>query len=181
MRHQKHGRKLGRKSAHRHAMFSNMVTSLVIHERIETTDAKAKELKRIADRAISWGTSVGELTAKDRTKLDAAEKARVVHAMRMAGRWINQPEALTKLFGEVAPKLKGRPGGYTRVLKTRVRRGDAAPMSFVELVSREAKVEAPAPEPEKKGGKKAKAAKAEPTAEAKPKATRKKKSEEAAP
>jgi large subunit ribosomal protein L17 len=180
MRHQKQGRKLGRKSAHRHAMFSNMVTSLVLHERIETTDAKAKELKRIADRTISWGTSVGDLTAKDRTKLDAAERARVVHAMRMAGRWIHDPEALTKLFGEVATALKGRPGGYTRVLKTRIRRGDAAPMSFVELVSRKPPEEAKPEEPAKKGGKKAKA-QAEAGAEAKPKATRKKKSEEVTP
>lgn len=180
MRHQKQGRKLGRKSAHRHAMFSNMVTSLVLHERIETTDAKAKELKRIADRAISWSTRVGDLTAKDRTKLDSDERARVVHAMRMAGRWVNTSEALTKLFGEVAPKLKGRPGGFTRVLKTRVRRGDNAPMSFVELVSREAEVEAQSePSAPAKGGKKAKAEAA--PAEAKPKATRKKKSEEAAP
>jgi large subunit ribosomal protein L17 len=135
-------------------MFSNMVTSLVIHERIETTDAKAKELKRIADRAISWGTSVGDLTAKDRDKLDAAERARIVHAMRMAGRWIHDREALSKLFGEVAPRLKGRTGGFTRVLKTRIRRGDAAPMSFVELVSREESVAAPSTEDKGKKAKK---------------------------
>lgn len=178
MRHQKAGRKLGRTSAHRHAMFSNMLTSLVIHERIETTDAKAKELKRLADRTISWGTSVGDLTAKDRSKLDAGERARVVHAMRMAGRWIKDSDALTKLFGEVAPRFKGRPGGYTRVLKTRVRIGDAAPMSFVELVGRIEKADAK-PEPEA-GGKK-KGAKAEASAEAKPAKKSKKKSEEAAP
>jgi large subunit ribosomal protein L17 len=174
MRHQKAGRKLGRKSAHRHAMFSNMLASLVIHERIETTDAKAKELKRLADRTISWGTSVGELTARGRAKLDAGEKARVVHAMRMAGRYIKSAEALEKLFGTIAPRFRGRPGGYTRVLKTRVRIGDAAPMSFVELVGREQPEESKAPE----GGGKGKKAKAAAASEASPK-RKSKKSEEA--
>ena len=178
MRHQKHGRKLGRTSAHRHAMFSNMLASLIVHERVETTDAKAKELKRLADRTISWGTSVGDLTAKGRAKLDAAEKARVVHAMRMAGRWIKSSEALDKLFAEVAPRFRGRPGGYTRVLKTRVRIGDAAPMSFVELVGRELEKAESKPEPEKKA-KKAKA-EAEAAEGGLPKAKRKK-SEEATP
>ena len=69
MRHQKHGRKLGRTSAHRHAMFSNMLASLIVHERVETTDAKAKELKRLADRTISWGTSVGELVQKTESEM----------------------------------------------------------------------------------------------------------------
>jgi large subunit ribosomal protein L17 len=177
MRHQKAGRKLGRKSAHRKAMFSNMLASLVIHERVETTDAKAKELKRIADRTISWGTSVGDLTAKGRAKLDAAEKARVVHAMRMAGRELKSADALTKLFDEVAPRFRGRTGGYTRVLKTRVRVGDAAPMSFVELVGRELPADTGSAAPE--GGGKKKAAKgAAAEGEAKPK-RKSKKSEEA--
>jgi large subunit ribosomal protein L17 len=175
MRHGKHGKKLGRKSAHRHAMYSNMLASLIVHERIETTDVKAKELKRLADRTISWGTSVGDLTAKGRDKLDAAEKAQVVHAMRMAGRLVKSSEALEKLFGEVAPRFRGRPGGYTRVLKTRTRLGDAAPMSFVELVGRE--LEKPAAKEPPKGGKKKTAAEAE----AKPARSRKKKSEEATP
>jgi large subunit ribosomal protein L17 len=150
MRHQKSGRKFSRTSAHRKAMFSNLVASLVLHGRIETTVPKAKELKRIADRTISWGASVGELTAKGRDKMTAAEKARVVHAMRMAGRVLKQREALEKLFHEVAPGYQGRAGGYTRLLKTRQRMGDAAPMSLVELVSGEAKAEAKAAEPEKK-------------------------------
>jgi large subunit ribosomal protein L17 len=175
MRHQKTGRKLGRKSAHRRAMFSNMLTSLVMHERVETTDAKAKELKRIADRTISWGTKVADLTEKGRAKLDADEKARVVHAMRMAGRTIKSKEALTKLFSDVAPRLRGRTGGFTRVLKTRTRLGDAAPMSFVELVARR-EVETKAPDTGGKGKKKA--TKAAPAAEGKPARSRKK-SEEA--
>lgn len=135
MRHRKSGRKLGRNSSHRKAMFSNMVTSLVTYGRIETTEAKAKELRGIADRAIHWGVTVSDLTAKQEAELSAEERAKVVHAMRMARRVIRSKDALNKLFDEVAPKLAGRPGGYTRVLKTRTRRGDAAPMAFIELVS----------------------------------------------
>lgn len=115
-------------------MFSNMVASLVTHGRIETTEAKAKELRGIADRTINWGVSVHELLAKDVKALSADERAKLVHARRMAKRVLKDKDALSKLFSEVAPQYAGRPGGYTRVLKTRYRRGDAAPMAFVELV-----------------------------------------------
>ena len=118
-------------------MFSNMVASLVMHGKIETTEPKAKELKRIAERTITWGTSVAALTAKGRDKLSAAEKAKIVHAMRMARRVLRSSEALDKLFGEVAPKMSDRPGGYTRLLKTRQRLGDATQMSIVALVGGE--------------------------------------------
>ena len=155
MRHQKSGKKLGRTSAHRHAMFANMVSSLLIHERIETTEAKAKELRRFADWAISWGTSVNDLTAKGRDKLNAAEKAQIVHAMRQARRVLKSEEAVEKLFHEVAPRYRDRHGGYTRLLKTRVRIGDAAPMAFVELTERAA-AEEPAAEPESAAPAKAK-------------------------
>lgn len=136
MRHQKAGRKFSRTSEHRQAMFSNLVASLMLHERIETTQPKAKELKRLADRTIAWGTRVGDLLEKGRDKLSAEEKARIVHAMRMARRTCRHPEALKKLFGDVALRFRGRSGGYTRLLKTRVRVGDAAPMAWVELVER---------------------------------------------
>lgn len=161
MRHQKSGRKFSRTSAHRKAMFSNMVASLVLHGKIETTVPKAKELRRLADRTISWGTSVASLTAKGRDKLSPAEKAKIVHAMRMAGRVIRSSEALHKLFGEVAPAVADRHGGYTRLLKTRVRLGDAAPMSIVALVGNEVEAEKEAPKADKAEGKKkpAKAAK----------------------
>lgn len=175
MRHQKAGRKFSRTSAHRKAMFSNMVASLVIHERIETTSPKAKELSRIADRTISWGASVADLAAKDRAKLSAAERQKVVHALRQAGRVLKQPDALHKLFYEVAPRFAGRPGGYTRVLPTRIRVGDASPMSFVELtaaaVAEKPKATAKA-EPEK-GAKAAKAGKEEKAKAEKPKAEKK--------
>jgi large subunit ribosomal protein L17 len=116
-------------------MYSNMVASLIAHGRIETTEAKAKELRRVAERAITWGASVSELTRKERKELSEAERSNIVHAKRMARRVVKDTDALSKLFDEVGPRYAGRPGGYTRILKTRTRRGDAAPMAFVELVS----------------------------------------------
>lgn len=135
MRHRKAGRKLGRNSSHRKALFSNMVASLVTHERIETTEAKAKELSRIAERTINWGTKVSDLQKKGRDKLSQEERAKIVHARRMAKRVLRDGDALDKLFYELGPRYASRPGGYTRVLKTRNRNGDAAPMAFVELVA----------------------------------------------
>ena len=116
-------------------MFSNMVASLVSHGRIETTEAKAKELRRFAERTINWGVKVNDLLAKERKDLTADERARIVHAIRMAKRVLKNKDALDKLFSEVAPACAGRQGGYTRVLKTRNRRGDAAPMAFIEVVT----------------------------------------------
>jgi large subunit ribosomal protein L17 len=181
MRHQKHGRKFGRKSGPRHALYASLVNALFEHEHIQTTDAKAKEIRRIAEKAITWATSVGKLVNND--KNDAEDKARVVHAMRMAGRVVRQRETLHKLFNEIGPRFVGRPGGYTRVLKLRTRHGDAAPISIIELVERapkpakaEAKSDAPA-----KGGKankaEAKSDKAEKAAPKKAAAPKKKKAE----
>ena len=159
MRHLKAGRKLGRKSAHRKAMYSNMVAALVTYGKIETTEAKAKELRSIADRTISWGVGVNDLLRKDRKKLSDIERARVVHAKRMARRVLRDEAALERLFAEVAPAMEGRPGGYTRVLKTRFRVGDAAPMALVALVAgggeAAGEAEAPAPAPAKASKKKA--------------------------
>jgi large subunit ribosomal protein L17 len=150
MRHQKRGRKLGRHSAHRDAMWRNMVTSLLQHETIQTTDAKAKELKRLADRTITWSTQLGELLNKDRETFDAEEKARLVHSVRMAKRMVPDAAVLNKLFSELGPRYLGRLGGYTRVIKYRVRHGDAAPISIVELVDRPEKVKEEAPAKGKK-------------------------------
>lgn len=116
MRHRVHTRKLSRTSAHRLAMYRNLVTSLFQHERVETTDVKAKELRRIADRMITLGKR-GDL-----------------HARRRAMRVIRERDVASKVFGELAERYRTRPGGYTRVLKTRRRAGDSAPMSIVELV-----------------------------------------------
>jgi large subunit ribosomal protein L17 len=173
MRHLKAGRKLGRTSAHRKAMYSNMVAALVTYGKIETTEAKAKELRSIADRTITWAVGVNDLTQKDRKKLSDIERARVVHAKRMARRVLKDEAALDRLFAEVGPALAGRPGGFTRVLKTRFRVGDAAPMALVALVAGgEAGEAAPAPAPAPKAGKK----KAESEAKKAEKPAKKKKS-----
>jgi large subunit ribosomal protein L17 len=116
MRHQARSRKLGRTSAHRKAMYRNMVTSLLEHERIQTTDAKAKEVRRIAERMITLGKRGG------------------LHARRRALRVIRRREVAAKVFEDLAERYREREGGYTRVLKLGSRRGDAAPLSLVELV-----------------------------------------------
>ncbi len=116
MRHRKSGKKLNRTSSHRKALMRNMVTSLLEHERIETTDAKAKALRGVADRMITLGKR-GDL-----------------HARRQALSVIRSKEVTAKLFGELAERFKDRPGGYTRVIKLGNRVGDAAPISIIELV-----------------------------------------------
>ena len=135
MRHQNSGRKFSRSSSHRKAMFRNMVTSLIEHERITTTEPKAKELRRFAEKTISITLRLGDILGKSKDQRSPAEQGKYVHALRMAGRMIRTREALHKLFDEVAPKLVGRPGGYTRILKVGQRTGDAAPLAIIELVS----------------------------------------------
>jgi len=133
MRHRNSGRKLGRTSSHRDALFSNLVTSLFLHGRIETTEAKAKELRKFADDTIGWGISVHDLVAKGE-KMSALEKVKVVHAKRMARKTVKTREAMDRLFNEIGPHFASRKGGYTRLIKSRIRKGDAAPMALVELV-----------------------------------------------
>jgi large subunit ribosomal protein L17 len=116
MRHNKSGRRLGRTTSHRIAMFRNMVTSFLTHERIITTDAKAKELRPIAEKIITLGKK-GDL-----------------HAIRQAASYIRDKETVTKLFTTIAPRYKERAGGYTRIIKLGIRPGDAAPLSVIELV-----------------------------------------------
>jgi len=185
MRHQKSGRKFSRKSGPRHALLSGLVTSLIEHERIKTTDPKAKELRKVAERTISWATSVGSLVGND--KADAADKARIVHAMRQAQRIVKHKPTLQKLFEEIGPRMVGRAGGFLRIMKLGYRHGDAAPVSIVEFVDRvEPSDEAEAaPEGDEKPakGKKAKAqgkeaAETQEAAGAKKKAPAKKKAAE---
>ena len=133
MRHRNSGRKLGRNASHRAALFNNLVTSLLTYGRIETTEAKAKELRSFADSTISLGVSVHELVAKG-DQATKEERAKIVHARRLARKTVMTRGALDRLFTEIAPHFATRKGGYTRLLKTRVRKGDAAPMAFVELV-----------------------------------------------
>jgi len=118
MRHRVAGVKLGRSPAHRRALFRNLVTALLEHEVVRTTDAKAKELRRWGDRMITLG------------------KQGTLHARRRAASLIRRRSVVKKLFDEIAPRFDGRAGGYTRVVKLGRRQGDAAPISLVELVER---------------------------------------------
>jgi large subunit ribosomal protein L17 len=118
MRHQKSGRKFSRTSAHREAMFVNMAASLFKHELIRTTLPKAKELRRVAEPLITIG------------KIDG------VANRRLAMSRLRDKEAVGKLFVELGPRYKERPGGYLRIMKCGFRPGDNAPMAYVELVDR---------------------------------------------
>jgi large subunit ribosomal protein L17 len=120
MRHLKKGRKLGRTTSHRKALFANMATSLFQHEIIETTDAKAKDLRGVAEKLITLAKR-GDL-----------------HARRQAYATVRDQGVLKKLFDVIGPRFKERNGGYTRVIKSRVRVGDCASMSVIELLDRQA-------------------------------------------
>jgi len=119
MRHGNSGRRLGRTTSHREAMFRNLVTSFLNHEKITTTDAKAKEIRSVAEKMITLGKR-GDL-----------------HALRQAASYIREKSVVTKLFTTIAPRYKDRPGGYTRIVKLGNRQGDAAPISIIELVEEE--------------------------------------------
>ena len=136
MRHRKAGRKFGRDSSARKAMFRNMVTSLLRHEQIRTTEAKAKELRGYAERVITLGRRAPSLS--DIESLDGEEQRRAranrVHAIRRARLWVNDKDVIDRIFAEYSERYKDRPGGYTRVVKAGVRAGDNAPMAVIELV-----------------------------------------------
>ena len=121
MRHRRSGRKLGRDASHRKALFSNMAGSLFEHGRIKTTEAKAKELRPIAEKLIT-------LARKDPGD---------VAAQRQAVAYLRSKDSVHRLFHEVAPRFTERPGGYTRIVKLGPRQGDAAPMAYIELVDHE--------------------------------------------
>ncbi|MGQ9484760.1 MAG: 50S ribosomal protein L17 [Desulfosoma sp.] len=124
MRHRKSGRKLNRTSSHRAAIFRNMVTSLLEHERIVTTIPKAKEIRRWADAMITLGKR-GDL-----------------HARRQALAVIRTKGVVHKLFAELGPRYQVRQGGYTRIVKMGFRKGDGAPMCLIELTGAEIKAKA---------------------------------------
>lgn len=135
MRHRKSGRKLGRSSSHRDAMFRNMVTSLFLHGRIKTTDAKARELRRIADRIVTLGKRAPTSALEGLTGEELAKaKAQRVHQVRRASLWVKDRAALSRVFGEYADRFKERAGGYTRIIKIGIRPGDNADMVIIELV-----------------------------------------------
>lgn len=128
MRHKKSGRKLGRNSSHRKAMFRNMATSMVLHETIKTTLPKAKELRRVVEPLITLAKEDG------------------VANRRLAFDRLRDKAAVGKLFSDLGPRFKERPGGYLRILKMGPRPGDAAPMALVQLVDGPKEAEAPADE-----------------------------------
>ena len=146
MRHQKTGKKLGRNSSHRKAMFRNMVTSLFKHEQLETTDAKAKELRPIAEKMI------------------ALAKRGDLHARRQALSYMKDKAVTHRLFEELKDRYLDRQGGYVRIIKRGVRKGDGAPVSIIQLL--------PADGSEKKGKKEGSAAASSSTAETKKKETK---------
>jgi len=132
MRHKKAGRKLGRTSAHRQALLRNLVTSLLLHERIVTTEAKAKELRRIAEQMITLA------------------KREDLHARRQAAETIMDESVLKKLFDSLGARFSQRSGGYTRITKLSYRAGDGAPLAAIELLDQKGeKAEASAPEKKK--------------------------------
>lgn len=159
MRHLNAGRKFGRNTSHRRAMFRNLTANLVLHERIETTDAKAKELRRVAERMITKAVRLGDVAFTPNDKLDEKARARRLHAQRLVSSFL--PRFGTKVVGgeskkvdlvekvmlDLAKRFQGRPGGYTRIVKVGARRGDNAPLAIIEFVgttATEAVPEAPA-------------------------------------
>ena len=129
MRHLKKGRTLNRTPSHRKAMFANMATSLLMHEKIQTTDAKAKEIRGYTERLITLGKK-GDLASR-----------------RKAFETVRDQAVLAKLFNELGPRFANRPGGFTRVMKSGIRKGDNAPLSIVEILSAEVSKPAPVAEP----------------------------------
>lgn len=125
MRHQKSGRKLGRDASHRKALYANLTSALIEHGRIRTTEAKAKEVRPIAEQMITLG------------------KRGDVHAHRQAVAFLRSKSIAHILFSEVAPRFADRPGGYTRIVKIGPRQGDAAPMAYLELVDYQPQAKAP--------------------------------------
>lgn len=123
MHHGKTGSKLGRSSSHKEAMLRNMVTSVIKYERIRTTDTKAKELKKVAEKMITLG------------------KKGSLHARRQALAVVRDKDMVGKLFGELTERYRNRPGGYTRIVKAGYRFGDNAPVSILEFINDEKKKE----------------------------------------
>jgi large subunit ribosomal protein L17 len=146
MRHRKKTVKLGRSSAHRDALLANQVCSLIEHQRIKTTLAKAKAVRPLAEKMVTLGKR-GDL-----------------HARRLAAGELGQKDAVKKLFAEIAPRAAARKGGYTRIIKLGPRNSDSAPMAYIEWVDNIVVEEAPEPEPApKKKAEKKPAAKKSPS------------------
>lgn len=147
MRHHNAGRKFDRNTSSRRAMFRNMTANLILNERIETTDAKAKELRRVAERLITKARRLGEIAYTPQEKLSDADKARRLATKRLIAAFIprwgtriekggeaKKVDLVEKVMLDLAKRFQSRPGGYTRIVKLGPRRGDNAPMAIIELV-----------------------------------------------
>ncbi|MEQ9325020.1 MAG: 50S ribosomal protein L17 [Polyangiaceae bacterium] len=160
MRHRKDGRQFGRNTSHRRAMFRNLAGNLVTHERIVTTEAKAKELRRVADRLITKAKRLGDAAYTPQDKLSDEDKAKRLHVSRLLGSYLprfgvdaegEQKDLVEKVMVELSQRFKERNGGYTRIIKIGPRKGDGAAMSVIEFVDAapvgegyaEAEIEAP--------------------------------------
>jgi len=155
MRHRNSGRKFDRNTSSRRAMFRNLAANLVLNERIETTDAKAKELRRVAERLITKARRLGEVSYTPFEKLSEKDKAKRLATKRLIAaylpRWgtrtekggeLKKVDLVEKVLVDLAKRYNTRPGGYTRIIKLGERRGDNAPMALIELVpSGDAKTE----------------------------------------
>jgi large subunit ribosomal protein L17 len=148
MRHGKSGRQFGRNTSHRRAMLRALTANLVAHERIETTDAKAKELRRVAERLLTRAIRLGPVAYTPQDKLSIADRARRHAAQQQVGSYLRRfqvtqdgsestkVDLIEKVFVDLAKRFKARPGGYTRIIKLGRRRGDNAPMSVIEFVDK---------------------------------------------
>lgn len=146
MRHGKAGRQFSRNTSHRRAMFRALAANLVTHERIETTDAKAKELRRVAERLISQAVRLGAVAYTPHAELSPADRARRQAAVQRVGQFLRRfgvveaggesrkIDLVEKVFVDLAKRFRDRAGGYTRIIKVGRRRGDNAPMSLIEFV-----------------------------------------------
>jgi large subunit ribosomal protein L17 len=131
MPHQVRNHKLGRPTGQRIALFRSLTRSLVLHERIQTTQAKAKAVRPVAERFLAMGCRAQRALETGDTP---ENRARALHYRRLAFAFIQDNQVVGKVFGELALRYKERPGGYTRILKVGFRKGDAAPMALLEMV-----------------------------------------------
>jgi large subunit ribosomal protein L17 len=154
VRHRKLRTKLHGTASSTHAMYNNMLSGLLAHGRIKTTERRARLLRRMAERLVTRATRLGDVLLKSKSKLSVEEKARMVHAMRLARRQLKQRDSVLHLFEEVAPRYIGRPGGYTRLCKLGFRKGDGAPMAILEFIEAEMPEREGEPTEKKSGEKK---------------------------
>jgi large subunit ribosomal protein L17 len=157
MRHKKSGRQFGRDTSSRRAMLRNLAGNLITHERIETTDAKAKELRRVAERLITKATRLGAVGHTVQAELKAGDKARRLHVARLLSSYVprwgvgrdgSKVDIVEKVLVDLSKRFAGRPCGYSRITKLGPRRGDGAQMALIEFIDAKAPVDRVVEKPE---------------------------------